>query len=139
MKTNKIMKNQLDKEQILSLLKENEVQLRKFGVKKICLFGSFVRNEQHDESDLDFLIEFEQGNKTFRNFVNLAYYLEELFNKKVEIVTTGALSPYIGLFDIDYIKHIHDEAAYYDIVWDVINTEIPKLLKITTKIIKKEK
>lgn len=91
-----LLKEELDKEKIFLLLNKNGKQLREFGVKKIGLFGSFVREEQNDQSDIDFLVEFYSEKKTFRNFINLVYYLEELFDKKVEIVTTDALSPYIG-------------------------------------------
>lgn len=90
------MKNSLNKEKIFSLLKRNQIQLRNFGVKRIGLFGSFVRQEQNDKSDVDFLVEFEAGKKNFRNFINLVYFLEDLLHKKVEIITTEALSPYIG-------------------------------------------
>lgn len=90
------MNNTLNKEEIFSLLKQNKDKLRVFGVKKIGLFGSFVRHEQNDKSDVDFLVEFEKGEKNFRNFINLVFFLEDLFQKRVEVVTTEALSPYIG-------------------------------------------
>ena len=58
-----------------------------FGVKKIGLFGSFSRREQTDTSDVDFIVEFEQGEKTFDNFMDLIYFPEELPGREVEILT----------------------------------------------------
>lgn len=99
------MEKELNKEKIFSLLRDNNVRLKTFGVKKMGLFGSYVRNEQLAESDLDFLVEFEPGKKNYQNFIKLAYYLEELFEKRVEIVTTEALSPYIGPYIIEEVEY----------------------------------
>ncbi len=82
--------------------------LEQFGVKRIGLFGSYVKNQQNEESDLDFLVEFKKGEKTFQNFKDLVYFLEELFKIEVEIVTTEALSPYLK-------PHIIQEVEYASI------------------------
>lgn len=66
------------------LQKHNDV-LRKYSVKKIGLFGSYAFGRPHKNSDIDFLVEFEEPN--FDNFMNLIEYLEELFRRKVEILT----------------------------------------------------
>jgi len=105
MKNRQLKEEALNKAEVLSLLKQNDVRLKNFGVKRIGVFGSFVRNEQCTESDIDFLVEFEKGKKTFRNFIDLAYFLEALFKKRVDLVTTEALSPYIG-------PHILEEVEY---------------------------
>lgn len=94
-----------DKDTIFSKLLHNKSILQDFGVKKIGLFGSYVRSEQKSNSDIDFLVIFEEGKKNFHNFIGLAYYLEDLFGKKVEIVTEESLSPYIG-------PHIEEEVEY---------------------------
>lgn len=60
------------------------------------LFGSLVRGEPDSDSDIDILVEFEPGYKSLDNFVQLASFLEELFGRRVELVTPEALSPYIG-------------------------------------------
>ena len=93
------------KQEILNILKANQSYLKKLGVKRIGLFGSFVRGQQHSRSDLDFLVEFEPKLKTFDNFIALATWLEDLLQRKVEVVTTEALSPYIG-------PHILREVEY---------------------------
>ncbi|HWP48383.1 MAG TPA: nucleotidyltransferase family protein [Candidatus Limnocylindrales bacterium] len=94
------------KQDILEVLSEHRTQLRKLKVKRLGLFGSFVREQPHDQSDVDLLVEFEPGQKTFDNFMNLAFLLEELLHRRVELVTPEALSPYIGphiLKEVEYV------------------------------------
>ena len=93
------------KQDILDLLQEQHAQLRSFGVKNLGLFGSFVREQQTADSDIDLLVEFETGQKTFDNFIRLTFFLEDQFQRKVELVTRESLSPYIG-------PHILKEAEY---------------------------
>ncbi len=86
----------LNKTIIYEDLQKNKATLEQYGVKQIGLFGSFVRDKGTDESDIDFLVDFEPGKKTFKNFMDLAFFLEELFQRKVEVLTRQGLSPYIG-------------------------------------------
>jgi predicted nucleotidyltransferase len=80
-------------------------RIKALGVKRLGLFGSFVRMQQDRDSDIDVLVEFEPSQKTFDNFIHLAFFLEELFGRRVELVTPEALSPYIG-------PHIMQEVEY---------------------------
>jgi len=66
---------------------------KRYGVKKIGVFGSYVRGEQTETSDIDLLVEFE--NPTFDNFMDLLFFLEDLFGKDVDLITTMGMSPYI--------------------------------------------
>jgi predicted nucleotidyltransferase len=93
------------KEELLALIKEHQRQIRGLGVKRCGVFGSFVRSKQTAQSDIDVLVEFEPDSKTFDNFMNLAVFLEELFGRKVDLVTVESLSPYIG-------PHILQEVEY---------------------------
>jgi predicted nucleotidyltransferase len=93
------------KEQVLTLLREHQAELRRFGVKRYGVFGSFVRNEPQAQSDVDILVEFEPNQKTFDHFMHLAFFLEDLFERKVDLITTESLSPYIG-------PHILREVEY---------------------------
>lgn len=86
----------LEKQDILDELSNQRLQLANFGVEQIGLFGSFVRDEANQESDIDLLVDMSKNRKTFRNFLALNYYLEEIFGRKVELVTKQSLSPYIG-------------------------------------------
>jgi predicted nucleotidyltransferase len=94
------------KQDILEVLSEHRTQLRKLNVKRLGLFGSFVREQPHDESDVDLLVEFEPGQKTFDNFMNLAFLLEELLHCRVELLTPEALSPYIGPHILKEVKYV---------------------------------
>ncbi len=85
-----------NKNSILSTLANNSGKLREYGVTRIGLFGSYVRNEARHNSDIDLLVDIQKEKKTFRNFMQLSYFLEELLHNKVELVTEQSLSPYIG-------------------------------------------
>lgn len=78
------------------MITNHKLQLADFGVRQIGLFGSYVRNEATENSDIDLLVDIRKDKKTFNNFLSLNCYLEELFGRKVELVTTQSLSPYIG-------------------------------------------
>jgi predicted nucleotidyltransferase len=94
------------KASILSLIQAHQGQIKSLGVRRLGLFGSFVREQQDGASDVDVLVEFERGRKTFDNFMQVAFLLEELFGRRVEVVTPEALSPYIGphiLSEVEYV------------------------------------
>jgi len=97
----------LNKEVILEKLSSQYDQLTDHGVLEIGLFGSYARNEGTVESDIDLLVEIEKSKKTFRNFMSLSYYLEELLGKKVELVTKQSLSPYIGPHILKTVEYAH--------------------------------
>jgi len=80
---------------VIETLRRHEREIKKkYCVRRIGVFGSYVRGEQREESDIDILVEFDKP--TFDNFINLSLYLEELFGRKVDLVTTKGLSPYIS-------------------------------------------
>lgn len=93
-----LMTNQIqNKTGLLNLLQEHGDQILSHGVSSLNLFGSFVRDEDiHSESDIDFLVDFEAEKKTFRNLMDLGYFLEDLTGRKVELVTRASLSKFIG-------------------------------------------
>lgn len=66
-----------------------------YGVKRIGIFGSFARGEQTKTSDIDILVEFRGGMATFDNFMQLSYFLEDIFQRKVDLLTTGGIDTYI--------------------------------------------
>ncbi len=96
------------KEHVASLVHQHEIELRELGVSRLGLFGSFTQGRQRADSDVDILVEFEPGRKTFENFMQIAFLLEDLFERRVELVTPEALSPYIGpkiLQEVEYVLH----------------------------------
>ena len=94
------------KKDVLFIIRENQEKIKKLGVKKLGLFGSFVRNKQNIGSDIDLLVEFEQGQKTFDNFIQLSFLLENLLQRSVELVTTESLSPYIRPRIIEEVEDV---------------------------------
>ena len=93
------------KENILSTLKSLKEELnKKFRVKSIGLFGSYVNNKQRDTSDIDFLVEFEEDADLF-HLVGLSRYLEEVFKSEVDVVSKASLKE-------DLKQHILQEVVY---------------------------
>ena len=99
------MENQaiLNKHLIKQTLLENRETLRKYGVKRIGLFGSYVRETATAESDIDFLVELER--LTFDDYMGLAVFLENLFKKDVDLVTPTSIKP-------GYKPYIEKEVEY---------------------------
>jgi hypothetical protein len=83
----------MDKRNIKALIIKNKGLLKKNNVKSISLFGSYARGQQTSESDIDFLVEFKGS--SYRNYINLVYSLENIFNKEITVVTLKGLSPYV--------------------------------------------
>jgi predicted nucleotidyltransferase len=97
----------LTKEIIKQRIRQNKSQIKNLGINLIGLFGSYVRGEQHEKSDIDILIDFEKDKESFHNFLEVCYLLEFIFDgEKVEVVTKNGLSPYIGpkiLKEVEYV------------------------------------
>ncbi|MBD3197641.1 MAG: nucleotidyltransferase [Candidatus Lokiarchaeota archaeon] len=85
----------LDKSKIINLLKTNKDKLKKYYVKQIGIFGSFSRGESTSKSDIDLLIEFEDGKKDYDNYIEVIFFLEKILQRDVDVVTFEALSPYM--------------------------------------------
>lgn len=81
---------------VLERIREAEAEIRSLGVRRLALFGSFVRSQARPDSDVDLLVEFAPGEKNFDRFTRLFDLLEERLARRVELVTTEALSPYFG-------------------------------------------
>lgn len=71
---------------------ENTI-MERYHVKRIGVFGSFARGEEKEGSDVDVLVEFEEKYESFDNYMDLKYFLEDLFGRKVDLVTVDALRP----------------------------------------------
>lgn len=94
------------KQDVIQLLKKYQNELNQFGVSRLGLFGSFVHNTAKFESDVDVLVVFESSQKNFNNFINLSFFLEDLFDRKVDLVTIESLSPYIGKSILNEVKYV---------------------------------
>ena len=86
----------LTKQNILNHLKNNKVIFAKFWISKLGLFGSYVKNKQKQDSDIDIFFDFYTNYKTYDNYIETCFLLDNLFKEnKVDIVTINGLSPFI--------------------------------------------
>lgn len=95
------------KDDILKKLKSYKVELSRFGIRNVGLFGSYIRNEQSSNSDIDLLIDFEPDKENFDNFMAACDFFEKIFkNEKIEVVTQNGLSPYIGPKILNEVQYV---------------------------------
>ncbi len=94
-------------EEIKEIIKnQKEVLERNFGVKTLGIFGSYVRQENKKESDLDVLIELKEDYKTFDNYMDIKFYLEEILNIKVDLITFEALKPRLKPYIMEEVVYV---------------------------------
>lgn len=94
----------LTKAEVIQKLSEHKEELQtKYPLKSIALFGSYARNEQTQESDIDVLVEFSEP--VGMEFVDLLLELEKIFNQKVDLVSKRALKSH-------YLPYIEDDLIY---------------------------
>ncbi len=84
----------------------NKAQLIAFGVLEIGLFGSYVKDQATAKSDIDLLVDIYKDKKTLRNYLSIVYFLEELFNNKVELITKQSLSKHIGPHILETVEYL---------------------------------
>jgi len=95
------MDNKNNLKEIEDLLKKRKPFLKEnYKVKNIGVFGSYVRGEQKEDSDLDILVEFNERIGFFK-FLELEEYLQELLHLKVDLVSKKALKPRIGQYILE--------------------------------------
>jgi hypothetical protein len=94
-------------EKIAKILKMHKDELiKRYKIREIGIFGSYIRCEHKQGSDLDVLVEFEEDARIgLLEFINLENYLCDLLGVKVDLVEKSALKPRIG-------KHILKEVVY---------------------------
>jgi hypothetical protein len=86
----------LSRDEAVRRLIASETEIRALGVRRLALFGSVLRDGAGPNSDVDLLVQFSPGAKTYEHFLVLSELLEERLGRRVELVTTEALSPFIG-------------------------------------------
>lgn len=99
------VKTKLNKSKVFQLLRDHADEVREFGVSRLGLFGSMVRDEATNDSDIDILVEFREGQKNYDNFIHLVYFLEDLLQRDVDLVTRKSLS--------DRLKKLVDKEIEY--------------------------
>ena len=96
----------LTRETILKELAGNEMRIRDFGVRRIGLFGSFVRDEASEESDIDILVEFVEGRRSFDTYMDLKFFLEDLFRRKVDLVDRDTIKPALRPYILRSVRYV---------------------------------
>ena len=86
----------LTRNMAMARLAAAEPAIRALGVARLALFGSVVRDEARPDSDVDVLVQFSPGQKSYAHFIALSELLESLLRRHVELVTPEALSPFLG-------------------------------------------
>ena len=94
------------KSEVFALLREHKSMMIELGVSKIGIFGSFARDEATPDSDVDVLVEFHPYRKTFDNFMELSFFLEDVFQRRVDVVTTTGLSPHLGPRILESVEYV---------------------------------
>ena len=98
------MKTKID--QIIMKLRENKPVLEeKYNVKTLGVFGSYVRGEQKEGSDLDILVEFQEPVGLFK-FMELEEFLGKNTGVKVDLVSRKALKPRIGKYILEEVINV---------------------------------
>jgi Predicted nucleotidyltransferases len=93
---------------VIETLREHKEEIKeRYSVRRIGIFGSYVRGDQKATSDIDVLVEFEKP--TFDNFMDLVFYLEELFGKRVDLLTLEGVK---GIRIKEIAKEIMDSVVY---------------------------
>lgn len=92
----------LEQGRILRTLEERIGALRELGVRKLGLFGSHLHGTATEGSDLDFLVQLSRP--SFDDYMETKFFLEDLFGRRVDLVTEKALKP--------ALRHVKHEAAY---------------------------
>ena len=98
-----------NKQQVIELIQINMQDIEKFGAERIGIFGSFARNEQNEESDVDLIVEFKLGMKKYRNYLNLADFLEAKLERKVDLLTWESMASFVQ-------REVRKEIEYISIV-----------------------
>ena len=94
------------KQEIIKIIKNSKPAMEfQYGVKRLGLFGAYVKEKQHKKSDIDILVTFNRDIDLF-DFLDLREYLESQLHAKVDLVMESALKPAIGkriLSEVEYV------------------------------------
>jgi predicted nucleotidyltransferase len=96
----------MGKQEIIKIIRNNKPEMEsRYGVQRLGLFGSYVRESQRKKSDIDILVTFNRDIDLF-DFLDLRKYLESRLQAKVDLVMETALKPAIGkriLSEVEYV------------------------------------
>ena len=96
----------LTAESIIGALADHRERIRGLGVRRIGVFGSFVRGEEREASDIDILIEFEEGRRSFDTYMDLKFFLEDLFGRNVDLVDRDTVKPGLAPYILKSVRYV---------------------------------
>ncbi|MDE2930148.1 MAG: nucleotidyltransferase family protein [Chloroflexota bacterium] len=82
------------REYVLEELFKVRATLRSFGVRRIAVFGSVARNTARADSDIDIVVDIPRGQITIENFFGLQDFLNDHFQRKVDVITESSVKPF---------------------------------------------
>lgn len=92
-------------DEIMNALNSNMNAIKKFHVIKIGVFGSFVRGEHSSSSDIDILVDFEENQETLDNYMDLRFYLEDLFARPVDVVISSVIKESLKKSIVESVRY----------------------------------
>lgn len=76
----------MNREGILNRIGTHKDEIKQYGVKRLVLVGSYAREEANKSSDIDFLVEFEEGRGLFDDYIGLKRTLENILNHEIDLI-----------------------------------------------------
>ncbi len=99
------MKN-INRDEILNILRKLKKEIEtKYKVKEIGLFGSYINDKQKSTSDIDILVEFDDG-ASLLDLVGLSFFLEKIFGKKIDVISKNALKEEIRDYILETVIYV---------------------------------
>ena len=98
----------MTRQEILQTIRKHNSFFIAHGVKQLGIFGSHARDEALEGSDIDIIVEFDQGMKSYDNFIEICFFLEDLFGQKIDLLTPESISP--------FLKPYIDKDVYYETI-----------------------
>lgn len=96
----------LTKEFVLGEIEKVADVIKGYGVRRIGVFGSVVRGTSREDSDLDILVEFSEEKESADNYFGLKFFLEDLFGKKVDLVTAETIKPRLKSYILSEVEYV---------------------------------
>lgn len=111
----------LNANSILAKIEENMQAIKEYGIKNIGLFGSYIKGEQNAASDVDILVDFLENQKTFDNYIDLKFFLEDLLERKVGLVIYETIKPAIKIILLGVSDMPREYKSYLSDIIGAIN------------------